>query len=588
MAIETKTTPQGVVVTEGVGFRAPMTFKSQSLYKRTKMRAEELRMQRSDYLDEWKDISDYIQIRRGRYLITDNRKRRRSKKVLHEAGTFASRVLGAGMLAGVSSPSRPWLKLATPDGDLNEYKSVKAWLDIAQKRLYQVFTMSNYYHVKQTAFRDMGDFGQGPVLIDEDFQNVINLYCSPPGEYLLSVDSRGVVDTLYRELSRTTLQIIRRWGRSSPSEVIAAYDRGNYDKMWAITHAVEPNLRYVEGASGPLGMPWSSVYICTEVGEGADNRNGILEVKGYRDNPISAPRWEVQANDVYGDGPGALALPAVKSLQVLEKRKGQIVDKLAVPPMQGPADMETKGSVVNHTPGGMSYYGSNPTSGDPIRPLYQVDPRSLQVVNGEEQELVQRVQHAYFNDLFMQLSWSDRRQITAREIEERHEEKLIQLGPVLERTHYEGLNIEVKRAFGILSRAQALPPPPDELDGVPLKVEYTSLLAVAQRAVGVSTIERFSGFMGNLAGGNPEILDKWDMDQTVDEYADSIGIAAATVRSDEEVEKIRQQRRQQEQQMQAAAAAQQGADTAKVLSEADTGRRSNLLADILGNRGRVV
>lgn len=574
--------------TDGVTFRAPMTFKTMTLAKRIEGRSQEMTEARSDFLSEWKDISDYIQIRRGRYLITDNRKRKRPTKVLHEAGTFASRVLGAGMLAGVSSPSRPWLKLATPDGDLNEYASVKRWLDIAQKRLYQVFTMSNYYHVKQTAFRDMGDFGQGPVLIDQDFDNVINLYCSPPGEYLLSVDNRGVVDTLYREMQKTTLQMVTRWGHNCPSEVIAAYDRGDNDKPWSVTHAVEPNLRYIEGAMGPLGMPWSSVYICTGVAHGSDGRNGILEVKGYRDNPISSPRWEVQANDVYGDGPGALALPAVKSLQTLEKRKGQIVDKLAVPPMQGPADMETNNRVVNHTPGAMSFYGANPTSGDPIRPLYQVDPRSLEVVNSEEGVLETRIQRAYFNDLFMQLSWSDRRQITAREIEERHEEKLIQLGPVLERTHYEGLNIEVKRAFGILSRAEALPPPPEELDGVGLKVEYTSLLAVAQRAVGVSTIERFSGFMGNMAAGNPQVMDKWDMDQSVDEYADSIGIAASVVRSDEEVAKIREGRQKQEQQMQQAAMAVQGAETAKVLSQADTGRRSNLLADIMGNQGRVV
>jgi hypothetical protein len=579
---------QVTTATDGVKFRAPMTFKTMTLAQRIDGRTQEMTQERSDFMDEWKDISDYIQIRRGRYLITENRKRKRPKKVLHEAGPFASRVLGAGMLAGVSSPSRPWLKLATPDGDLNEYKSVKAWLDIAQKRLYQVFTMSNYYHVKQTAFRDMGDFGQGPVLIDQDFDNVINLYCSPPGEYLMSVDTKGVVDTLYREMKKTTLQVISRWGYNAPDEIKAAYDRGDNDRLWSITHAVEPNLKYIEGAPGPLGMPWSSVYVCTEVSHGTDGRNGILEVKGYRDNPISAPRWEVQANDVYGDGPGALALPAVKSLQVLERRKGQIVDKLAVPPMQGPADMETNGRVVNHTPGGMSFYGSNPTNGDPIRPLYQVDPRSLDVVNNEERILENRIQRAYFNDLFLQLSQSDRRQITAREIEERHEEKLIQLGPVLERTHYEGLNIEVKRAFGILSRSQALPPPPEELDGVGLKVEYTSLLAVAQRAVGVSTIERFSGFMGNMSAGNPEIMDKWDMDQSVDEYADAIGIAASIVRSDEEVAKIREDRKKQQQQMEQMAMAQQGAESAKVLSQADTGRGSNLLADIMGNQGRVI
>jgi len=575
------------MLTDGLTFRAPLQLKTKSKDEIILERRSELEYDRQDFLSEWKDISDYIQIRRGRYLSTDHRKPRRSKKVLNEAGTFASRVLGAGMLAGVSSPSRPWLKLTTPDEDLNEYKSVKEWLDRAQKKLYQVFSMSNYYHTKQTSFRDMGDFGQGPVIIDEDFNDMINLYLASPGEYMLSVDNKGVVDTLYRDMKKTTLQIIRRWGHNSPSEVISAYDRGDNSTLWDIVHAVEPNRAFVKGAPGPLGMEMSSVYLVRDAASGRNGDNAILEVKGYNENPISAPRWDVQSNDVYGDGPGSLALPAVKSLQVLEKRKGQMVDKMAVPPMQGPAEMETSGRQVNHTPGGMTFYGANSQSGEPVRPLYQVDPRGLQAVHSEEDKIDRRIKHAYFNDLFLQLSQSDRREITAREIEERHEEKLIQLGPVLERTHYEGLNREVKRTFGVMTRHEVLPPPPEELDGVQLKVEYTSILAVAQRAVGVSTLERFSGFMGNLAGGNPEILDKWDMDQTVDEYADNIGVAASVVRSDDEVGKLREERKKMQQAQQNMEMVQQGADTARVLSEADTGRRSNLLADIIGGNGNL-
>jgi hypothetical protein len=552
-------------------------------------RKEALKMERNEYLEEWREIADHMQVRRGRFLISENRKKRNNKKVINERGIFASRTCGAGMLAGVSSPSRPWLKLTTPDKDLNESAEVKRWLDIVQKRVYQVFGVSNYYGVKHQSYRDMGDYGQGPVLIDQDFDNAIHCYCSPPGEYTMGVNGRGVVDTLYRDMRRTTKEIIgefAKYGRI-PKEVRDAYDRADYDKPWDVVGVVQPNMKMIKGQRGPLGMPFMTAYYVLGCSDADDNN--VLNVSGNWENAISAPRWDVQPGDIYADGPGSIALPIAKSLQILERRKGQLIDKIVTPPSQAPAAMEQ--NVISHAPGAMSFYPSNqaaPGANGPITPLYQLHPNALTAAAAESKVLEDRIDVAYFVDLFLATINSDRRQVTAREISEVHEEKLIALGPVLERTHYEGLNIDIKRSIGILARAKVLPPPPKQMDGMALKVEYTSLLAIAQRAVGAGSIERFSGFVGNLAAGDPRVMDKWDMDQTVDEYADVLGVPASIVRSDDEVAKLRSDRQQAEQAAAAGAQAQQAAVTAETLSKADTGRNSNLLADIIGNQGRIV
>lgn len=558
--------------------------------KRSELEGErsQLMQDRNEYLEEWKDISEYIQLRLGRYLVGNNKKRRRSKAVLNEKGTFASRTCGAGMLAGVSSPSRPWLKLKTPNRALNENQEAKIWFNMAELYLYEVFASSNYYHSKQSSYRDMADFGQGPVLIDEDWENAINCYNSPPGEYWLAVDRRGVVDTMYRELQRTTKQLVQEFAATGniPTEVRDAWDRGDYNRPWTIIGVDQPNIHHVRGQLGPLGMVYSKVYYCMDV---ADNgNNAILGVSGCNKNPISSPRWDVQPGDIYGDGPGGLMLPTIKSLQILERRKGQMVDKMASPATQAPASMKKAKFAVNHMPGSNSFYpdiAAAGAGGTPIRPIYEVAGQQLQAVMMEQNILEQRIDVGYFVNLFMATLESDRRQVTATEIAERHEEKLIALGPVLERTHYEGLNHDVARAFEILMRHKVLPPPPEVLDGMALEVEYISLLATAQRAIGAGPIERFSGFMGNLAAGNPAILDKWDMDQTVDEYGDVVGVPASMIRSDDQVAQIRADRQKQEAAVQNAAMAQQTAETASVLSKADTGRDSNLLADILGGGG---
>lgn len=564
--------------------------------KRAALEADrtDLKEEQNGFLEEWKDISDYIQIRRGRFLGDGNKSkgRPRSKKVLNEKGIFASRICGAGMLAGVSSPSMPWLKLKSNDADLNKFGPVKQWLDQAERLLYDIFASSNYYHVKQNSYRDMADFGQGPTLIDEDYEDVISSYCSPPGEYILSVSRKGIVDTMFRSMRFTTLQMFERFYERGniPREVWAMYDQARYRDMWNVVCVDQPNYRRIPGAKGPLGAPFIKVYYCLDVSD--NDRNAILLVTPVFENPISAPRWDVGPGDIYGDGPGSLVLASVKSLQVLERRKGQMVDKMASPPIQAPGEMKQARGLISHAPGAATFYPATAIGGGaggrPISPLYEVNGPQLQAVMTEMQILENRVDVGYFVDLFTATLNSDRRQVTATEIAERHEEKLIVLGPVLERTHYEGLNVDVKRVFGIIQRHQVLPPPPPEMRDRQLEVEYTSLLAVAQKAVAAGPIERFSGFLGNLAAGDPQVLDKWDMDATVEEYGDAVGVPAIMIRTDEQVKAIRDSRAQQQQAAQGLEAANSAAQTAQVLSQADTGRNDNLLSDLLGGQGNLV
>ena len=57
-----------------------------------------------------------------------------------------------------------------------------------------------------------------------------------------------------------------------------------------------------------------------------------------------------------------------------------------------------------------------------------------------------------------------------------------------------------------------------------------------------------------LAQASPQILDKIDADQLVDELAQRMGVPASIIRSDEEVAKIRQEREQAQQAAEAEAA----------------------------------
>ena len=74
---------------------------------------------------------------------------------------------------------------------------------------------------------------------------------------------------------------------------------------------------------------------------------------------------------------------------------------------------------------------------------------------------------------------------------ERHEEKLLMIGPVLERLHHEMLSPLIELTFARMVSAGIVPPAPEELHGRQLNVEFVSVLAQAQRAVATNSIDRF-------------------------------------------------------------------------------------------------
>jgi hypothetical protein len=155
------------------------------------------------------------------------------------------------------------------------------------------------------------------------------------------------------------------------------------------------------------------------------------------------------------------------------------------------------------------------------------------------------------------LAGSDKTQMTATEVAERHEEKLLMLGPVLERLHIELLAPLIEITFDHLSNAGALPQPPQELQETELDVEFVSMLAQAQRAVGANSVDRWLASVGGVAQMKPDVLDKVDADYWAETYADMLGVDPRMVIPDDQVAEIRQQRAEAQAQAEQLAQAEQ-------------------------------
>lgn len=564
----------------------------------------QLDSERSSFLAHWRDLGEYILPRRPRWFTSDaNKGDRRNQKIIDSTATMAARTLRSGMMGGVTSPARPWFRLTTPDPDLAEFGAVKDWLHIVSNRMSTVYLRSNLYNMLPIIYGDIGVFGTGAMAIEEDFSDdVIRTSAFPIGSYWIANSEKLKVDVFYREFRMTVRQLIQRFGKvdlktgapeweAFSDYVKAAWDRGEYETWIDVCHVIMPNEDYKEGALLAKEKKYLSCYFergTTTTGLGSYLRGDgdrYLSESGYDYFPILCPRWETTGEDVYGtDCPGMTAIGDIKALQTMQKRKAQAIEKMVNPPMVGPTSLRNaKASIL---PGDITYQDVREGQMG-FRPAHEVNFRVNEIMM-DIQDHQKRVSRAFFEDLFLMLANSDRRQITAREIEERHEEKLLALGPVLEQLNQDLLDPLIENTFEIMMRQDILPPPPDELQGVKLKVEYISVMAQAQKLVGLAGVERFMSFASQIAQVNPASLDKIDTDQALDVYADITSIPPGIVRPDDQVQAMRDQKEQAAKQQQMQQMVMQGAGAAKDLSQASMDG-DNALTRLLGqaNAGSI-
>ncbi len=532
-----------------------------------------LKQERESWDSHCKEVSDYLLPRSGRFFVEDrNRGNKRHNNIYDSTGTRALRVLGAGLMGGATSPARPWFRLATPDRDLMQFAPVKLWLNDVQRLMLDVFQRSNTYRALHTMYQELGAFGTAACIVVEDFERVIHHIPLTFGEYCIATDHKGNVDTLYREFQKTVGQLAAEFGYENLTErTKSLYNAGNKDTWVTIIHAIEPRTSRDTTKRDAVNMPYKSCYY----ERGAENEKFLRE-SGLRRFRVMAPRWQVTGGDIYGHSPGMEALGDVKQLQHEQLRKAEGIDYMTRPPLQVPAGMKNRG--VDRLPGGVSFVDmGSPTGG--VKTMFDVNLR-LDHLLGDIQDVRTRINQTFYTDLFLMLANQTDTRMTATEVAERHEEKLLMLGPVLERLHNEMLDPLIDITFDRALEAGILPPPPEELQNQDLQVEYISMLAQAQRSVNTNGIDRFVGNMGALAALKPGVLDKFDEDKWADTYADMLGVDPELIVASDKVAVIREQRAQAQQAAQRSAMAEQMANTANKLGNTPTDNK-NALTDVI-------
>ena len=463
-------------------------------------RLESMRSERSTFMDQYRDLSTYILAHRGRFIFSEeNKGYKKYARQYNPSARLNIRTLASGMMSGITSPARPWFRLGAPEG-LEEEPGVPQWLYFVERLMYRVFAASNTYNSLHTLYSELAVFATAPLGIFPDFENVIRTKSYTVGSYYLGAGPNGMVDSLYREFEMPAGALVKEFGYENCSRrTKKLWDKGGTEEFVRVVHVVEPNDDRDMGSPLAEDKAFRSVYY--ELGQlGQQVGDQFLKKSGFDRFPIACPRWDVAGEDIYGtDCPGMIALGDCKALQLTEKRKYQAIDKVTNPLLIGSPSI-----VTQHKNAGVNDILAVTNPNERLDSVYGTWRPDLNAIYNDQREIEARISKAFYADLFLMLASTDRREITAREVSERHEEKLLMLGPMLERLHSELLDPLINITFERLVNAGVIPPAPEALQNTELSVEYISVLAQAQRMSSVNGIERVVGFASSVAQIWPE------------------------------------------------------------------------------------
>ena len=534
-------------------------------------RMKQLHNARRDYVTRWKEIRDFQLPFIGEFDDTQdstNPARRRDLKIAQGVAWLAAQAFAAGVMSGLTPPSRQWFKYAFSDNRLDGDQEAARVLDERQAITANVLAKTNFYNSIHSCYMEL-PFGQACLGIFPAAKFGVRFTQFTIGSYYLASGADGKINVFGRKFKMTAHQLEEQFGRENlPDGIQRALDNNQrYEKLYTVNWLIEPNDGRMPDRIDKLNMPYRSIYWLDRSKE-----EECLYVGGCEEFPTPAGRYQVAANQAYGQGPGWFAEGDSKSYQLMKKDYLTALELGVKPPVQAPPEAVIAG--VNLIPGGLTPVEST----QKIEPLFQVNV-PLNYLAEEMTRVGDDIRRAYSADLFLLLDSIDSGQMTAREVMERTQEKLQQLGPVVERLQDEFLNPIIERVYNILDRAGVFPPIPPELAQrlaeEEIKIEYISPLAQAQKMSGLVNIEQSIAFVGQMVQLWPEVRHKVDPFGTLTEYFKIIGTPAGVSNSDEKIQQMleaeqaaMQQQQQLEQGLATAQAAAPAAQAAKNLTDA--------------------
>jgi len=505
--------------------------------------------------EEWRELADWIAPHRGVFGGEDLAPvgHRRNKKAFVQIASQALLRGASGMTSGMTPRNISWFEPDFGERELAEASGARSWLDEVDRRMKECLADGGFYQAVQSFNMDLLWAGCALMYVETARQTPLRFECVPIGSYAVGLDGEGRLDAVCRTMIWTPARLASVFGRDALSEGSRTkLERQPYESV-RVTHLVRRRDWRYPGRQDRQNMAWQSLFWESE---GAED---FLHEGGYHEMPYFFTVWH-ESGTPYGTGPGDDALADSRQVDLMERRKLEGLGLLTRPPVQAPPELKGK---VDLSPGGITYVSERVK----IEPIYDLGPwaQAFQYLQAEIQTVGQRLENQLMASIFASMPLDQRpRDMSATEFLERKREALQQLGPVISAYEPHVLTPLLHRVAACMDRAGLLPVPPDSLAGLPLlvKMNFVSPLANALRQTGAETTRALLQEVAFLAQLQPEVLDKVDVDQAVDELATGTGAPGGIVRADADVQALRQARAEAQAQAQQTMMEQQALQTA--------------------------
>ena len=472
------------------------------------------------------ELADYYSPRSVQFIAKNLRKPIiKNRKIIDSTPLIALRNFSSGMMSGATSPTNRWFKTSISNIDITNDYYLKNWCAKQEELTREILYSSNFYQCLPEIYKQMGIFGFSAVTLESDYDNVVNFKVLPIGAYYYAKNYKGKIDTFCRVYSDTAKNLVEKFP-NCPSEIKEAALE-NPMKLYEVMHFVEENKYFRERHFSSRFSKYISAVILTDKGE-------FLSVKGYDKFPFVVFETSTSSDiDYPQDSPGINALADVKQLMTMVKEYAKAVKKIVCPTYKGPASLKNK--KLADIPGA---YIEEDENGRGITPVYEVNPRVLELKQ-EKDELKNAIKEHFYNDLFAMILSTSQYSRTATEVTELKEEKMVLLSPLLEQIH-SALREVLKWIYDEEVKTGIIEPLKEEYLNCRFNIEFVSSLAQAQKISNISSMERFTTFVSNIANAiDPILKSKLNGEKIIEDYAAYANISPTQIIPSNELDKIR-------------------------------------------------
>lgn len=521
----------------------------EDLLKKVTARYNSLDSEFTQYKSAMSEIQKVALPYHGRYLDGQsdkydegkNREDRRTNSTVYNAVKVSS----SAIQDGLASSSRPFWMPMVYDEAVGSRTDVYAWATRQRNIVSLAMDKSGFYETLANVMLEGFVFGTGIIYIWEDMETIARAEADTVGEYRLARNEKGEIDAVYREKWYTAESMERLWGRENLTDaVISALDRNLPYEKFLVVQAIEPARFYNKSKKGAEAAEYESVYFMKD----GTTRNGKpLFRKHFNTKPFVVNRFDVIAGNTYGQSLVREVLGELRYLQDQAIELASSIETQVSPTIAAPADMKGLGQRLGKEK--VVYYNS-PNQAASIKPVQETFV-NIQMLDAVIQRIEERIREVLLNNALKAIT-NITKEATRYEITKVVEEKMQILSGFVHRFNNEFLRGVINRYWGICEELGLLEPAPAVLsEGAELKIEFTSLLALAQRSIGASIIEQGLQFTLSAAQADQGVLDVASLENHVRQYYRAISAPPSILREEGEVEKLREKRQaDQEQQMQ--------------------------------------